>query len=238
MFHNWQKASQLAKFEINAGAAHFLLVFFASIFLALFLGGSFQGYSSSFSVGFDVFFLSLFSVIPAWLKPKETQYKKVNGELWASHIFIMHKQLAIPEDILVKSRFIIHFVYTLPMLTFILCLIYPAFINIMSPYEYIAFSIIWLSFSIYLGLIMGASDAGDYVNIKSISQSVITIVLFFIISIGLSHYIFDQGIVHGSIILAKSFPFMSIIISIFLSIIGIKFWQLFMEKTIRQMDYF
>src|SRR5690625_3278771 len=122
---NWRKALTLARLEISLGAAHFLLLFVVSIFISVILGMTFKSYLSNQNIGFDFFFLILFSIFPALFKPEAAQYKKVSGELWASHIFIMHKQLSIPEDVIVKSRFIIHFVYSLPMLILILCLVYP-----------------------------------------------------------------------------------------------------------------
>lgn len=236
--NNWKRALALSRLELSAGAPYFLLQFFIAIFLAFFLGIAFNEDLSNKSVVFDILFLTLFSVFPSWLKSKDSQYQKVNGELWASPVFIMHKQLPINEDVVVKSRFIIHFAYSLPMLILIFCLTYPMIYHAIAPLEYIAFAIIWLSFSIYVGLIMGASDAGDYVNVKTMSQSILIVVLFFALLIGLFHYILNIGIIYGTVIMAKQFPLISVIISIFLSFIGIHYWKYFMKRTIRKMDYF
>lgn len=236
--NNWRKALSVARLELSTGAASFLLQFFIAIFFALFLGIAFNDDLTNASIVFDMFFLTLFSIFPSWLKSKDSQYQKVNGELWASHIFIMHKQLPIDEDVIVKSRFIIHFVYSLPMLALILCVTYPFISSAITPFEYIAFSIIWLSFSVYIGLIMGASDAGDYVNVKTMLQSILIIALFYALIIGIFHFILEISIVYGAVLMAKQFPLLSIIVSIVLSLVGIKYWQGFMKKTIRKMDYF
>lgn len=236
--NNWKKALSLSRFELSTGAAYFLLQFFIAIFIAVFLGTAFIRDLSNKSIAFDIFFLTLFSIFPAWLKSKNSQYQRVTGELWASPVFIMQKQLAIDEDIIIKNRFIIHFAYSLPMLILILGLTYPMISSAITPLQYIAFSIIWLSFSIYIGLIMGASDAGDYVNVKTISQSILIIVIFFALLIGVFHYILNISIIYGTVMLAKQFPLLSVIISIIFCFIGIRYWTYFMNKTIRKMDYF
>src|SRR5690625_5266619 len=216
-------------------------MFVVSIFISIFIGMTFNDYLSNQSIGFDVFFLILFSIFSAWFKPEATQYKNVSGELCASHIFIMYKQLPIPEDIIVKSRFINHFMYSLPMLSLILCLNYLITYTeqpILTPLEYVSFSIIWLSFSIYIGLIMGASDAGDRVNVKTMLLAFLQTGAFFIIILGLFHYVFDIGVVYWTVTLAKKYTLIAALISILLSIIGIRFWQSFMKNTIKKMDYF
>src|SRR5690625_155663 len=238
---NWRKAVKLARFELSIGAAHFLLVFFISIFISIIIGMTLNGYLTNQSIGFDFFFIILFSIFPAWFKPEAAQYKRVSGELWASHIFIMYKQLPIPEDIIVKNRFIIHFMYSLPMLILILCLsflITSIVQPILTPLEYVSFSIIWLSFSIYIGLIMGASDAGDRVNAKTMTLAFFHIGAFFTTLLGLFHFVFAIGIVYWTIILAENQTLIAALISILLSIIGIRYWQFFMKKTIKKMDYF
>lgn len=238
MISEWKKAITLARFELSLGAAHFLLVFVFSIIIAFFIGTTLEEYLGNIGAVFDVLFIILFSVSSSLFKPTVTQYQKVGGELWASHIFIMQKQLPVQENVLIKSRFFIHITYSFSMLILTLIFTYPMISNIMTISEYVVFAIIWLAFSIYIGLIMPASDAGDYVNVKTILKSIIQIALFLIPLIFVFHQLFHVGIVAWTIILAKHFPFISIVGSIFLTIIGIKFWERYMKRTIRKIDYY
>src|SRR5699024_5493683 len=102
----------LARFELSFGALHFLLIFLVSIVIGTFLGLNYLSYTEDVTIIFDIIFICLFSIMPSMFKPNDSQYQKVNGELWAAHIFVMQKHLPINERILIKSRFIIHFIYT------------------------------------------------------------------------------------------------------------------------------
>lgn len=238
MFKDWKKAASLARFELGIATAHFLLVFFVAIFIALFLGITLEDYLKNTGTVFDLVFIGLFSIVPSLFKPSATQYQQVNGQLWASHVFIMHKQLPIRENILTKSRFIIHFAYSLPLLILVLTFTYPMITNVMTIGEYIIFSFIWLSFSIYSGLIMAVSDAGDYVNTKTMIIAILKLALMFGPLLLIFHFGFNTGIIAWTIMLAKGFPFLTIIMSIFFVIIGIHFWEYVMKRTIQKMDYF
>lgn len=237
MFTDWKRAATLARFELSVGAAYFILIFIASGLIAIFLGTTFHNYVKEVTTVFDFVFIGLFSILPSFFKPSDTQYQKVNGDLWASHIFIMQKQLPINERILIKSRFIIHFAYTLPMLTLILTFTYPFISDVMSIGVYVVFALIWLSFSVYCGLIMGVSDAGDYVNFKTIIISILKIAVFLTLLVFIFHRILQIGIVEFTILLSKQQPFLAIIVSLLLAIFSIKYWERFMKKTIRKMDY-
>src|SRR5690625_3461584 len=125
MMNDWKKATSLARFELSISAVHFLLVFIVSIIMASFIGTTLEGYLENVGTIFDIFFIILFSVSPSLFKPTATQYQKVSGDLWASHIFIMQKQLPIQENVLIKSRFIIHFTYSFSIFLLILLFTYP-----------------------------------------------------------------------------------------------------------------
>lgn len=237
----WKKAFSLAKFELKVLNLYVFLATIVFLIILLLVSTSFPYYLENNYMGFDFIFIVFFSVAPYWLKGKPFQYEKVKGELWAPPAYIMFLQLPIPKEVLIKSRLLSYYLITIPVLVLSLILIYavtPDIHSDMTIYAYIAFSIIWIAFSIYIGAIMPASDVGDYVNFKTTMLAIIQMVAFFAI-IGLFfHFVLGYGVVYGTIIFAKSKPTLSILISLIASFLGLKFWLRYMSKKTEKLDYY
>src|SRR5690625_134521 len=111
----WKQALWLANFELKASIVNILLCWFVLSFLGLIFLTSFNGYVENNYVGFDIFFLLIFSYAPYWLRSRHFQYQKISDRLYASPTWIMQRQLPIPKEILIKSRFLIYLAYLLPV---------------------------------------------------------------------------------------------------------------------------
>lgn len=244
---HWKQAFWLAKFELTASPLHLLALYILGPLLILFF--TFIGVSTELTnylnknyVGFDLMFVIIFSIAPAWLRARSFNVQKMSsdGELWASPTLAMQLQLPIPKEALIKSRFVIYFFYSFPLQCIFLFAIYimtPAIQSMMTPSTYLVFCIIWLSFGIYAGYIMPASDVGDHVNVKTMIWSTIgllfgtiTLLTFFIL-------IIRHGVIYTTIILAQKWPLLSIGGSMILTVLGLTYWQYYMRKKIDATDY-
>lgn len=241
--YEWKHAFALAKFEMNESKQVFIYLFlYYCLFVGLFVSISYLVGDFYFG-GLDIFYLLLFTFVPFWIRPKEFQYQKTHGGMWASPAIITLTQLPIKKDIIIKSRFILYFIYSFPFQLFLLVSLYTLTPNLqttMSLGSYIAFSIIWLSFGIYTGLSIVTTDAGDgYKREKhklymTLSFVILLAVILLILCFGL---IFKHGIVHWTIIIAQKWPLISAAISILLVFLGFKHAQQHMKKTIEKVDY-
>lgn len=235
----WKQALGLAMFELKASLKGFLFVFLLYTLLALSVIST-LGDSVSINHGIvDLLFLLAFGFVPLFMKPKEFQYQK-DGDFWGLPFFIMLSQLPITKKVLVQSRFILYFIYSFPFQFLLLALLYVLNADLqgmLSPLSYITFSIIWLSFGVYMGYMMPASDAGYKANTKkfvfdSIAQYGGSIALFVIYQ-----YVFDYGIVYWTVIFAQKWPFLSLVLSIVLALFGCQYWKSYLKKKMGEIDY-
>src|SRR5690625_4670586 len=159
----WKRAFRLATFELTASPLHLLTLYILSPILLLFIGlfmvsPILDAYFEKNYVGIDFLFILLFTLVPAWSRPNKFQLQQIDSDhdLWASPTLVMQLQLPIPKETLIKSRLVIYFFYSFPFQCLFLFLTYvltPAINMTMSPGSYLAFSVIWLSFGVYVGYI-------------------------------------------------------------------------------------
>lgn len=237
---NWKHALWLAKFELNVSKMNVLFTMVFFLFVSTGLKSSYGTYLDKGFVLVDLLYLVMFTAGALWTKPKELQVQRIHNELLAQPTFIMQNQLPVPKDALIKSRFIIYFVYSFPWQLLLLLTSYlfaPELKTMMTPGQFIAFSIIWLSFGIYAGYIFPASDAGDQsTRLKTVVYSI----AFFagmIVLLTFFNLISPYGIVHWTIIFAQKWPMLSAIISILLAGLGFNYWLRYMKKTADKIDY-
>jgi hypothetical protein len=236
---NWKQALWLAKFELKVSIVNILL----SLLFFLFIGWSLSSlYSDYLDKGFvliDLLFLIMFTLGSVWTKPKNLQAQRMNDDLLAQPTFMMQHQLAIPKDILIKSRFIIYTVYSFPSQILLLLVSYmsaPDLREAMTPGQFIAFSVIWLSFGIYMGN-MAAADAGTRATRMKSVFYVIALTAGMILFLTAFNLFSNYGMVHWTIIFAQKWPFISAAISVVLAVLGFKYAQQHMNKLINKLDY-
>ncbi|WP_100009738.1 hypothetical protein [Lentibacillus sediminis] len=230
----WELAVlELKNISIKA-AFYFILISIFSSFILV----TFSHIESNIAI--DVIFIMLFLFYPSWMKAKEIQMQKISGDLWASPTFIMLNQLPISKDMLVKSRMLAYSISAVPFFILQLLILYifgGGFAETIATGEYIAFSVIWISFSIYAGFIMPASDTGDRVN--SLTMTVYTILLsggalaFF----WLFYNFTDRALVQLTVELAQNWPLLSSAASLLLAYLGVRYWLGYMKRHMEKIDY-
>lgn len=239
---DWKRAFGLAKFELRESKGSLILVLLFFLFLCSYFRSSLPSYLENGFVGYDFFFVLVFSVAAFWAKPKEFQISKINSSLQVSRLLVTQSQLPIKRDVLVKSRFIIHFFYSFPYQVLLLLLLYaftPDLSELLPLGSYTAFSIIWLSFGIYTGYVFPMSEAGDKTGLTTaaiIAYCIVFLVITFFV-FAFIHFLFGNGIVYWSIVFAQKWPLLSSVISLFLAFFGFKHWQYYMNKAMEKIDY-
>ncbi|WP_099159256.1 hypothetical protein [Virgibacillus ndiopensis] len=237
---DWKLAFWLARFELNASKKSFLGLILFFILMVLFIVSSAGSYLEKNFAGFDVFFIVIFTISMIWTKPKDFQNKKINEGIFASPSLVMLKQLPVRQQVIVKSRFIVHFVYAFPFQLALLVSLYlltPELQELMSLVSYGVFSIIWLSFGVYAGYIFPASDAGEKVNNTSMIIYGVLFLIGAMFIFSIFQLVSDHGIVQWTIIFAKKWPLLSTTLSILMALIGFNYWQQYMKKTMEKLDY-
>lgn len=223
----WKQAYSLAKLELKASVFGFLFAIVFMMIVILSIVTSLDSYLGNGYAGFDFFFILIFSIGAIWTKPKDFQIKKISGNLSASPLLVMQKQLPIKQEIIIKSRFIVHFFYSFPfqVLTLFAFYLYSPLQGILSISSFIAFSIMWLSFGIYAGYMFPTADAGDK---GPFTETTAAVIFAFVLIIGIFfvfsfiHILFGNGIVYWSIILVQKWPILSAVVSILLAFAGFK----------------
>lgn len=237
---NWKQAFWLAKFELRKslmGLWSFLIMLMAFSLLFVTMMPS---YLEKGFVGMDLFFLIAFGISAVWVKPKEFQYQKIDENMWGSPLFMTLSQLPIKKEVLVRSRFLIYFIYAIPFQILLLSLLYifsAEVRGVMSIPSYIAFSSIWLAYGLCSGGAFPAVDAGDRITLsKSIVQSII---LLFVTMVALTtfHLVYGNGIIYWTMMLADRWTILSLLISAFVIVAGLRYWKSYTYKKMNQIDY-
>ena len=96
---SWKQAFWLAKSEWKVSIVNIFLSWLILTIVTLIFLTSFNRYMEENYIGFDIFFLLVFSFGPFLFRSKYFQYKKVSGHIWASPTLIMQAQLPIPKNI-------------------------------------------------------------------------------------------------------------------------------------------
>lgn len=237
---SWKEAYWLAKFELKESKLSFLFLLLFYLLITLGFISSFESYLDTNFVGTDFFFILLFTFAAIWTKPKHFQIQQVNDELVASPAIFMLQQLPITKDLIMKSRFIIYFAYSMPpqiLLLISLYLFVPSIHGLLEVGSYISFAIIWLSFGVYIGGMIPASDAGDKASQFKVAVYGVLMVIGLIAFFTLFTVFSEHGIVHWTLIFAKKWPILSGALSIILAFIGLNYWQSYMKKMMGKLDY-
>lgn len=237
----WKKAFSLASFELKASWKSIFTFILSLVIITTLFAPMFSELGQKLKFFHDLLFLIIFTMLPSWIRTKEFQFQKIGEETWGTPYFIFLHQMAIPKEILLKSRFINYFILAIPLhvLLFVLLFIFSEARNVFSFGEYIVFSVIWICFGIYAGALFPTSDTGD--NISNFKLTIYTILL--ILGIGglffFVYFIFGgHGIVYWSMEAAKQWPLIASILSILLAIAGVKYWLHYAARNMQNIDYF
>lgn len=239
--NSWKQAFSLAKFELKECAFSPLILFLNLIIFTYILVSFSSDFDTKFvSIFYDFVFLVVFLSASSWIQPKVFRLQRTDDDLWIAPSVLMLMRLPIPANIIYKSRLIIYFSYSFPFHLLFLTGLYAFSTNIrelITPGTYIVFSIIWLTFSIYIGSIVPATEVGDRMSKRKIIIFSSFIYGGLIAAFTFFHFFSDYGLVQWTIILAQNKPTLSILISILLAIIGFNYWQYYALKQIKKVNY-
>lgn len=238
--NEWKQASRLAAFELKASMKSLITIFVFYIAMSMLVLMTFDLYLEGEFRFFDLLFLVIFFLFPAWMKSKEFQMQKMDGDLWTAPSIVMLQQLPIPKGVIVKSRFVVHAVCSFPfqlILLISLPVVSENFRSLMTPVTYIAFVLIWFALSIAVGFIMAASEAGGNFKTRAIVKSFIYMIAGIAAVYGLIYWFAGNGFVSWTMTLATDWTWLSVIAAIALSVAGWKYWQADMRKMIKKTDY-
>src|SRR5690554_114404 len=237
----WKQAFSIAKLELKASLLSFLFALAFVLFITAIIASTLDSYLDNGYAGFDLLFILIFTFAPVWTKRKEFQIQMIRN-LLVSPIVVMQNQLSITKEVLVKSRFIIHFFYSFPyqLIAVIVLYAYSPLQHMLSFGEFIAFAVIWIAFGVYVGYSIPYSDVGQ--KSKFHSDTLMSVVGFILLIgvlmfLSFAHLLFGNGIVYWSIALVQKWPIFSSIFSILLAIAGFYHWKFYMKKQMSTIDY-
>lgn len=237
---SWKQAFSLAWFELRKSKIGLWYLFVVLIAVSILFEDMLPGYLENNFVGMDVFFLIAFGVPPVWMKRKEFQYQKIDENTWGSPLFITLTQLPIKKEVLVGSRFIIYFTFAIPFQIFLLISLYMFSNEIratMPPTAYVVFAIIWIAYGTCLGGAFPAVDAGDRITLfKSTVQAIAFLTILFA-ALTAFNLLYGDGLVTWTIMLANEWPILSILVSIIVAIITIRYYVNYAYKKMKTIDY-
>ncbi|MED1864455.1 hypothetical protein P4V41_13395 [Fictibacillus nanhaiensis] len=239
--NRWKQAFSLSKFELTQSKKSIFTLLFLLVPYSYFLTAAISSYLEGHFMLYDIFFLLTFGVAAIWAKPKKHQYQKLSDNMWAQPFTVFLNQLPIPKDIVVRSRFLIYFIYSVPFHLTVLIIMYsfaPELRQTLPPLEFIAFSLIWLSFGICYGSVYPASDSGDKVtNVKMAFYAFVLLGSFTLLLFAVP-YLSSHGLVGLTILVASKWPIVTSVVSIIAACASVAFWMRYMKNHMNKLDYF
>lgn len=235
----WKQAFWLTKYELKHSINHFysplgVLILFVFLFVT-----SIPDLLEN-SSGIDIFFLGLIIVLfILWTKPKMFQLQKTGDHLTVSYFLVKLNHLPIKNDVIIKSRLLTYLIVAVPYHGLFLWSLYifsPVLREHISIGTYAVFSIIWLSYTIFIGCSFPATELGGRI-LKSIVISALIAPFILILYYIFTKILYKNSVVHFTMFIADSYPFVAIVTSVLLAIGGIWFWLKFMHWKMSRIDY-
>lgn len=239
-----QQAFWLTKYEFKHSIFRYVVFLSVGITFLLFLvipviPSYFLGGSHSFNL--DILFLLVFITIFQWARPKISQIQKVNGFFWASHFVVALNHLPFTKEVIVKYRFLSYFIISLFISLLFLGPLYilsPILQNLMPIENFLVFSLVWYCLAISIGSSQLVSDAGTHMLQNFAFTLFVIAPLFLIFGFILFYKVYPHGFVHWTMFISINYPLWTIIVSLFLAIIGSNFWIRRMHRKMSRVDYF
>ncbi|MFD2045302.1 hypothetical protein ACFSTA_16580 [Ornithinibacillus salinisoli] len=240
LLHNWKQAYSLAKFELKAFERISIISILIYLLVMQFVVVKLlEWHLDSSQVRSEAIFLLIFLAAITFLKPKELQSQPINSNIMASPVLIMQKQLPINEDTMIKSRFIIHFLYTVPFQILILIGLYflSSLHELLHVGSFIAFIIFWLSLGVLFGnVLIKVEIRRKYSYIRDLLRGII---LYFIATTAIIFIRneFNYGLIDGSIYLTQRWPWLTTLVSVIIAFLCFNLWIRNMKKSLEKTDY-
>lgn len=260
---DWKEAFWLTKFQLkrSISAILVLLIVFVALIMFITMRGFIETNTNDDFIGIDNFSFLLFIFILPNLVSISTRTVGVGNYQTTPYVIALN-QLAISKLIIVKHRFISRLIISLALQIPLLIGLYflsPSLQQAILLSTYLVFSLIWICLSIYVGSVVAVIGIGHrLIDLLLMIGGffVIMLVIYFIEVAPSMVFTWDfnfppktdqpilsvdwgeaRGIVNWTLLFAKQQPLLSSGISIFLAIIGWKFWMNKMLKKMNKLDY-
>ncbi|WP_096272973.1 hypothetical protein [Paucisalibacillus globulus] len=240
--NNWRYAFEITKLELQKSIYNILLAYLVTgLFMAVFIT-QLPSYLEEGTAFIDFLFLTVFGLSPLIPKPKSFETQHINYRFIASPMVVMQQHLALNHDTIIKSRLIIHSIYTFPVQLIGLIAIYfatPLF-SILSVGSFISFVAMWLSLSFLSGYLvprLSLGVRGFWVSNSGLSIILIILCVLLFFFIIMVHSLSGHGIVYWSIMIAKELPILVTGVSIILIMISYILWNSKMKKVLNTISY-
>lgn len=259
---DWKEAWWLTKFEFKKliTVPVIIILFIGLIIFISIVNGMINSSVDNNFMGLDILLVFLFIFILPLLKLGNSKSKGLSNHHPAAYLIRLH-QLPIKNSVIVKHRFLTSLLISIPLQVLVLLSLYLLSPNLqeLSLNTYLAFIIIWVCLSIYIGSLFITFDAGVHVLEWIITLLVFGFLIFFIGFIGsiptmtiewnlnfppsidqdiLSiQFEATRGIINWTLLFAEKQPLLSSVISIILAIVGWDFWSKQMLKRMNKVDY-
>lgn len=253
---------QLVKFELaSPSLKHFLnqllvLVVTAFIFEA-FIYLIHQNSNEHFSdIVFDVFLLLVVLFYPQVLRQPAFRITDLKGGLYATPFYVYATQLPIKQHVLMRSRFILSFVYcvSVTVMAIAFAYVFPKIINalfavealgfflgtlhdLFTPAEFGAFITIWGLFAAaFSGLFAAADVGGTYTKKALFGYNILYLLVLLVVLAGLN-FLTGRGLVDWTIVLATNAPFSGIVGFALFALVCHVIWHWEARRYARKVDY-
>lgn len=237
----WREAWWLSRMELKKMTNLFSSVFILLMYIILLIVLTPFSDQVGANILYDGFFIGAIAMLPISCRKKEYQVTRISGDFWGVSYFNFLLQQPIPEEVLVKSRFLSNSVLYLLTNGLLIggLLVWPTDLNTsLSLSESLSFFLFWLLIGLLIGSAIPTSEVGDLLpRNKLIAVSVLSYGSFFAAA-ALYYFLANQGIVEGSIALLKSAPAVTLVVTAVATVISYRLAYWYAIKKIRTNDYF
>lgn len=234
---SWNEAWWLVRFEVKNSWKYYLYALLTIPLLSFVIFRPLiPEYVENATMGMDFFMVISFSILTAFFRPKHFQSQKMNSIHYSLPFVIALSQQPVAKHTIILYRFIMFFLTMGIFNLLLLICLYPSLQPYMSPTEYLVFSIIWLSFGIYIG---GANPATEVRSnlVWSIVFGLFIGFAIFIFYVKAFYSWYESGLVNWTINLAQHHPVASVSLSLLLAVIGIYSWMKVMHYKLNHADF-
>lgn len=238
----WKEAARLTFYEIKVSWAGFLYSFIWTLFLLVILNSKLVENVREHIIMTDLLFIIFFTSI-GFVAKMEFKRKSEKNRYEAANQFHMFLTLPIDRSVVAKRQFIIWLARTVFFQALFCLLLYwfvPELREWLSPFSYVAFSILWLAFGLIVGALMTAfdisTDRDTARQIVAVLLSLCTMfVVFFVLVLIVSYS--RQSLLYWTIHIANMTPGLIIGISTVSLVVGLFYSLKLLQRNIKKHDF-
>lgn len=189
---------------------------------------------------FDVVLLSIVLYYPLLLRLPPFRSADLKSGLYAAPFYVYATRLPIPQRVLMRSRFVLSFVYTVgaTVIAIVLAYVYPGTVrSLFTPGEFGAFLTMWgLVAAAASGLIVAGEVGGTYTKKEIFGYSTVFLFVVIVALFGLKWFTGDI-FVGLTIELSKNAPLKGMAGTFGLAVVLNGIWYLEAKRYARKVDY-